>query len=59
MIDRDLIAREQVCYYDDLGRLQVEEVECNIEMSEHHRKYICRIIEAVKTAFRELLKDGE
>ena len=44
-------------YYDDLGRLQVEEVECNIEMSEHHRKYICRIIEAVKTAFRELLRE--
>lgn len=45
-------------YYDDLGRLNIEEVECNIEMAEHHRKYICRIIEAVKEAFMQQLKEN-
>ena len=46
-------------YYDDMGKLQIEEVECNIEMSKHHREYICKIIEAVKEAFMKQLKENK
>ena len=43
---------------DDFGnfkRVQADNVQ--IEMSEHHKKYICRIIEAVKDAFRQQQKE--
>lgn len=44
-------------FYDENGEWQTVGAEVNIEMSEHHRKYICNIIEAVKAAFRELLRE--
>ena len=44
-------------YFDDEDNWQTKDADdVDVEMSEHHRKYICKIIEAVKDAFRELLK---
>lgn len=41
--------------FDNLKRVQMDNVE--IEVSEQHRGYICRIIEAVKDAFRQQLNE--
>lgn len=42
--------------YDENGTWQEKEVEVNFDMEDNHRKYICRVIEAVKAAFKEQLK---
>lgn len=41
--------------FDNLKKVQTDNVQ--IEMSDHHREYICRVIEAVKDAFRQQLKE--
>lgn len=45
-------------YYDEDGEWHTKDAEVNIEMSKHHREYICRIIEAVKKAFMQQSKEN-
>lgn len=44
-------------YVDEVGDWHAEETDnVNVTMAEHHRKYIYRIVEAVKKAFRQQLE---
>lgn len=44
--------------FDGFGNFKkVQADDIQIEMSEHHREYICKIIETVKDAFRQQLKE--
>ncbi len=44
--------------YDENGEWKEKELEASFDMEENHRKYICRVIEAVKAAFREQLNEN-
>lgn len=41
--------------FENLKKFQADNIQ--IEMSNYHREYICRIIEAVKDAFRQQIKE--
>lgn len=44
--------------FDDFGNLKkIQADNIQIEMSNYHREYICKIIEAVKNAFKLQLKE--